>query len=220
MYGRKPFKKTFSTKKNPQRVFSSQSFKKDLKAFRKQISAVAERKNVDSNQGGGIDSVGTLYSMGLDGLAQGAGNLARLGNEITIRSISYKAELIVGDATNKIRCILFQWLAESASLTVLNNVIFNNSIAGFTTLSSYAKEYSGKFKILDDRLISLNTVNRPNITFEVMVNKGFMPSIRYNSQVAGNLVVKGAIYLLVLSDSNLAPNPTIGFESRITFTDV
>jgi len=190
-----------------------------VKKVRKAELAVAERKNVDSAQATTINTVGTIFSLGLDGLPQGTQMINRLGNEISLRSLNIRGELLTGDPTNQVRLVLIQWLSETASLTVMNNVIFNNALGGFTYLSSYAKEYAGKFKVLGDKLISLNTVSTPNKIFRFSVRRFASNVIRYNSQVAGNLVTKGGLFLLALSDSNVIPNVAISFESRITFVD-
>lgn len=209
---RRPFRKF-------RRYGRYKSGKMFIKKVRYAMKAISERKNVDSSQNASIDTVGSILSLGLDGLPQGTTMNNRLGNEITLKSVHIRGTVFPGEATNTVRLLLVQWLSETASLTVVNNVLFNNATAGFDVYSMYAKEYSGKFNILWDRSFAVSNAAAPNIIYNHIVNRKMIKTIRYNSQVVGNLVTKGALFLIALSDSAAFPHPTISFSTRITFTD-
>lgn len=213
---RRRFKKTYRRKK----TYGKYKAKKFAQRIRYAMGKVAEKKNVDGSQTFNVDSVGTIVSFGLDGLPTGTSNLNRIGNEISLGSIHMKGRLALGDSTNFVRLIVIQWLKETASFTAAQQLIYNNGIPGFTWGSFYAKEYSGDFKVLKDKTWNLTSVSNPVAYFNFMINKGYKRNIRYNSQLGGNLVVKGAILGLLISDSAVATHPNVTIESRINFTDV
>lgn len=184
------------------------------------MNKIAEKKNVDSSQATSIANTGSILSLGLDGLATGTNQLSRVGNEIYLKSLYIKGKVTIADTTNVVRVMIVQWMKETASFTALQQILFNNSIAGFTWESPYAKEQAGNFKIIWDRTFNLTNVQAPIILFRKRLTRGFKKNIRYNSQIGGNLVVKGALFLVALSDSLAIPNPGIDFETRINFVDI
>lgn len=214
-YRRRYKKRTYKRRRN---------YKKSQKIFQRKVKRVmdkySEKKNVDSNQTGAANTVTTIFSLGMDGLPQGTTMNTRVGNDVYIRSCTVNGVLTLGDATNYIRVTLLQWKKDTASLTTGQQVYYNNSLAGYTYLSQFAKEYAGDFKVIKDRTFRLDSVNVPTLRFKWFCTKGFAKNLRYNSQVAGNLLVKNALVLLVTSDSAVGPNPTIAFESRINYNDI
>lgn len=203
------------------RYVAKRRFKRFQRKVRSVIKTTAERKNVDSAQSGAIDRVGAFFNLGLDGLPQGTSTQSRIGNEIEIKSINIHGYITCADAFNYFRIIVFQWRKDATSLTVPNQILFNNNFSGFTWLSFYAKEYAGDFRILKDKTFHMELTPGPlTLPFHWLIKKRFNKNIRYNSQIGGNLTVKDSIFILCISDSALSPHPNIAFESRINFVDI
>lgn len=127
------------------------------------------------------------------------------------------------DSNNQTRAIVFQWLDSTVpSLTD----ILESSAAGFSVVSPIKVENRENINVLRDWCFSTYRTCYFGNTFESSSNSGngkvFIKGKKFDPvqfKQASNATQKGSIYILVISDSSVAPHPGFGYYSRLTFTD-
>lgn len=162
--------------------------------------------------GQGVTTGGYIISL-LTNLTPGSGyNNNFLGQKINPVGIKINWEVVCGDATNLMRIILFQWFDSTPPLAA--TVLQNNC------LSPVLIDNRENTKVLRDELVSLalpsNTGNAIASGSWYVKSKRIQQAY-YNANA--NIWQKGNLYLLFISDSIIAPSPTISYYSRVTFLD-
>jgi len=128
---------------------------------------------------------------------------------------------LAADLNNVTRFILFQW--DDNSVPTLADIVQD---VGAPWQSGINFDKREKLTILKDWQVSTWCTNTNGITaitssnshsgkFYIKGNK--MSPIKYNSNPFS--IEGGGFYMLVVSDSSIAPNPTYNFYTRMTFTD-
>jgi hypothetical protein len=151
----------------------------------------------------------------LSQIAQGDDEFNRSGNSIYIRSLNFKgyfSRAVAGDAVQKVRFILFidtQQIGDTApSVTdVLESANVNAHLSNLTV---------GRFKILNNMEITLDSVNKLSRNFDI--NVPMRHHVRYNGPLSTDQQ-KGAIYALLISTQTTANYPVITSEYRISYHD-
>lgn len=204
-------------KRGRRKKFSPQEkrmYKIAKKAIESNEKKVVELKNYDVEQAytvTGIPSTGQVDAL-TSGIAQGDTAITREGDQITLKSIFLRFEIIHGDSTNIFRIILFRWM--EATVPSISSVLESNVTAGYP-LSPLLRNANHRIQVLYDNLFAQSTNTNANIVEKVYVNKNLG---NCEWQQTGS-VESGQVYLLMVSDSGGAPNPTIKYYSRVTYTD-
>lgn len=143
----------------------------------------------------------------------------RNGVKVIPKSLEIKWHSDAGDSFNICRCLIIQWHVDSALVAPTLSQIFD------TTTSSYLpqnplnaeKVNQKKFTVLYDRTYKLiqNTTADPvlgSIKIYNTAKKKRMRDIYFNDGAVSS--GRNKLYLIALSDSTAAPNPSINFTGH------
>lgn len=152
-------------------------------------------------------------------VSQGSTASNRSGDEMYIKKIMNHEQMIVGDATNFVRVIWFQWFANSASITPTIGAILQNP--GVPTNSAINDTNSGGklFKVISDKcysLVSAGPGSCLSVKSEFYGKNIPRKTVEFNPSATSAF---NHIYVFVVSDSIAAPNPSYTLYSRCEFTD-
>lgn len=164
--------------------------------------------------GTNVTSGGTVYSC--CDMAQGDTDQTRDGNSIKPLGCKFQLRL-ANNATavnTAVRVMVIRDLQQVADTAPTVSDVLDTSIVG-----AYAAPLNnatvGRYKVLSDKLYSLNTVAKPQM--DLMWYQKLNGHIRYNGSAASD-IQKNGLYMLIVSDQ--ATNyPTFGFNTRLHFTD-
>lgn len=174
----------------------------------------SELKKVDYTAAGtNVTNAGTVVD--LNNIGQGDTDNARNGNSLYVRSLNWKGYLArptAGDVVQCVRLVVFmdtQQVGDTAP--TLNNVLDN-----ITPYSHLNSDTVGRFKILCNKVLTLDTAKSLSQQFEI--NIPMRHHIRYNG-TTGTDVQKGGLYLGFLSTQGTSNYPTISYEARLCYHD-
>lgn len=216
-----PLTKTTTMYRRPyRRYYKKRAYGKPSKNFSRKVKRVltkaAEKKFHDVSQAGSVSVTSTPVLVDLSSISAGDTDQTRDGDQLTIRSIHLKYQLVAGDSTNIVRIILFQWFMDTAVAgggPTAANILQSTT----NSMSSYTHDTRFQYKILDDKIVSLDTSSRDSYTLNRRIIKGFKKKIQFS---AAGTSGTNKIYLLYMSDSAAAPDPGLIYYSRLTFSDV
>lgn len=175
-----------------------------------------------------VPNTGLLINLellsGPNGITQGDLNFRqRNANRINLTSLYFQIDTFIptsGDNTNIVRMVLLQWLKDAPTLTAIQQVLYSGSTGGFNIYSPYNIDYVGSYKILCDKFLpmSFNGSNRIK-SVKKYITKSLYKNIVYTS--AGTPTInKGEFFLILVSDSQLAPHPAFEGNFRLRYTDM
>lgn len=189
------------------------------KAVKNLISRRMELDYYDNGlNGSAIGTIATIQG-GFSTPNQGVADGQRVGDKIMIKEFDFKFNLIFGDPTQVVRIILFRWYEDNTVAPTAAQILQNP--LGFSVNSGINHDNikKGLFHIMVDRTYALSgTGSTASIarTIKVFGRRLGRKGIEFNNGlVTGN----NHIYALFISDSTAAPNPTLNWYSRLTYTD-
>ncbi len=156
----------------------------------------------------GVDNAGTINT--LSDITQGLLDTNRVGDQVNPDRLRLSYSVNVGDSTNIVRMIIFQW--RLMSTPTLASILQYSTVAEVpyapTTIDT-----ASDYKILYDRTCYVST-NQAICGDVIEINlKG---KIQYQS---GGTSAINQIWIALVSDSGAAPNPTVGYVSALYFYD-
>jgi len=170
----------------------------------------------------GIPSSGATYQLSI--IAQGDTDTERDGDQLTLSSVNVRGRVHVGDTTNKVRIIFYQWRPVS---TPIISDILTAGVDGSTidTFSLYNHDKRSQFKILSDKtyvLAGFGTSASPHGPatekyFTLTFNKKLIKKLQYTNGSA--TVGSNQVWYLAISDSAATPNPLLSMKVRFNFYD-
>jgi len=172
----------------------------------------------------------------LTSIAQGIGQSARAGDEVSLKTITWRWTATVGaagliaaaDQFNVIRAIVFRYHLDDAIAAPTVAQILNTSTSTNLTIAPLNFDNVEEYTILkDENIVLYNTPiwNGSAVTWQHGVGgtlSGSQAPISLKGKIAfSNAGVNGAnhVYVLFVSDSAFAPNPLIELVSTVTYTD-
>lgn len=198
----------------------------------KMITSVPEKKYYDYGFNGiGISSTPAFYD--LISPLQDLTSDGAIGNQIRLLSLQFNLQFVLSDATNWIRMVIFQWYDDTTptgavttnAVPVWNRIFQFANGAGGTPIDQYERMSpylvgTGRgpiFKVLKDEQFTLD-VDNPQQLFKGFINKGYRKEIGLNYSI---VIPSGVnkIWVMLVSDSAAAPNPTITGNFRSRFID-
>lgn len=200
--------------------YSDKPSKSFARKVKKVINAVAEKKYHDIQAGTqSPDTSGVVVD--LSAVPQDttvSGDTVRVGDEIYIRSLQIRGNIIDADSYNAVRVIVFQWLMDTsiagAAPTVAN--ILQSIAGGYGTLSSFNHDSHTQYRILYDKVFLPDT-DDPIKYFKFYCSKFYRKKISFT---AGGTGAANKLYLLLISDSSVASHPRVDYVTRLNFTDM
>lgn len=148
------------------------------------------------------------------GLLRGTTESNYLGDKIIPVGLHCKIQLTRSDSTQLFRIIIIQNKAGGVPLlgTLLQNI---SSLT--TPLSLYDVDYEDTYRVLYDRLISMDSIRNTTMAFTIKIGQKRLRRIAFND--GSGTLEKGGIYLCIISDSAVTTHPTIDLRSRLYFKD-
>lgn len=204
--------------------YRKKSYKPKVSSNIKKYVASAIRKNTelksvdiqsDAQPVGGLG--GGAISQLVNGIALGTTDFERVGNAVKLKKLYMKANITFPDTTNFVRLLLLHDSAPNGLTPSLADVF---TFSGIPLRSFVRSDNSSRFSVLYDKLYSGGS-NGP-------VSKAINPATinlkgREMRFIGNGLnlsdIQKGAIYLYMISDSIVSPNPTVNFMFRVFYTD-
>lgn len=201
------------TMTRPRKSFRRYRYKKFVKKVKAIANKAGEKKFFATTSGGfqGVDWTGTITS--ISDISQGDTDVTRDGDQVYIRSLEFSWEVSVGDTYNIVRLLVVQWFPATTP-AVTDILLTNGSNDG--VLSPYNHDSRFQFKVLYDRKIHVNT-DMPNRSLKFRLYKNFR--YRRIQYIGGGTTGQNKIYIIKISDSGAAPNPTMANFGKLNFSD-
>lgn len=196
----------------------SKNQRKSVAKIAKQVAIGTHEKKFHGHAplvSSGVDFDGQGYSM--VSIAQGNTDSTREGDEIILRSLMVKGHVSIGDTTNYLRIVCYQYLSDANDGTPAPTDILSSVTVGTVNAphSFYVHDlYNKKIKILASRLLHVTTAE-PQKAFSINITK--FPRKKVNYQAGGLLPVNGGIYFMVISDSGVVTHPTVNAIFRLNY---
>lgn len=172
----------------------------------------------------GVDFAGSTYNL-LNDLVRGDNARNNFeGAHIQIKNIHIRGNVSVGDNSNIMRVVIFQWMDDTPPTTI--SILDNTGIIGGVNAPYATRNWSNRplYKILRDDLFDLQATSLnaggPNGNIKVLdywikskkITKTFYAA-------TSGAVQKGSVWMTIVSDSGSIPNPQLTFTCEIVFTD-
>ena len=181
------------------------------------IKANIETKYLSTSEALTVDYNGVIRK--LSGTIQGGADYQRVGDQITCRSITVRfAPTNTADTFNICRMILFRWTQDDNVTSPYASSILDST--GYTTapLSGWFFDAmrAKKFKVLYDKSFDTNADLSVASNFPRKVHIKLNSKVNYFNATANGT---GNIYMLLISDSSIAPHPIINYASQLFYVD-
>lgn len=182
------------------------------------IAPIMEKKHFDTAfTSYGMDNSFSQFT-DLSMIPQGVLDTQRIGDTVYIESIQFKFIVQSPDNWNYSRIQLIQWHEDTA----FSNPSMAITLQSATTIprdlvSPLQIDKNQKFTILYDKLFGqVAAAETQDISISLYKDKGFKRKLEFtNSSTTG----MGHFFLLVSSNSNVVPNPTLDGWVRIRYRD-
>lgn len=182
--------------------------------IRKQLNKAIESKHHDYlMNSSGVDFSGTMHD--LSQVNGGNSSITRVGDKIQPSQLDLRWQVTIGDTTNSIRMILFQWHPDDATDLPTTTEILQTIAVPEAPQAQYNTNFRSQYRVLKDVTIPLGASSRETVTGRWLINKHMRP-IHYNF---GAVTGVDKIYLMVISDSGAVPNPGFIGRWRMYFKD-
>jgi len=147
-------------------------------------------------------------------VTQGVTDSMRIGDVINPKSLNFRFNMVVGDATNFVRAIFYQWHPDNIGLVpgTANILLYNNTTVKRLT-SPYTVDQRKNFTVYWDHVFKMDATN-PIFS----INKTFrkLRKIHFN---AGGVTGSNHLYLVMYSDSAAAPDPIVDLTFQLMYQD-
>lgn len=159
-----------------------------------------------------IPNNGTVTA--LINISQGLLDIERVGDEIKLRTITFRYTVTVADNHNFLRFIIFQFKTSNVFPPSVSSVLNGTSP---THLSQYNVDNRSNYQVLYDRTHVMDTDDPAKI----ITGRVNMKYCKRKLQFIAGSPTQGTnmIYALAISDSSAAPNPSIIGEINFWYTD-
>lgn len=161
-------------------------------------------------------------------IAQGDTEETRTGNSILLKYISIQG-LVRNAATTPAPAVRLRLMVLEDTQEVVDNVgtytlgqILEYATSGTAITSPISSDYVGRFKILLNKVFSLDTINHPQQSFKAYIPMS-RKHVRYNGTTA-NDIQKRNVFWFIISDNDpstgsMYSNPTYNIQYRTAFYD-
>jgi len=176
-------------------------------------------KSVDTSGLTSITNSGGIIAINLP-VMQGTANGQRTGDEVEILAIECRRFYVYGDAIgNVVRFILFQTSGVGSLVTGISSVLSNGGSGAPDVTSHVIPFYGGNYvRVIHDECVNTCASSSKSIVYR---SDRWNPEIKIIPFQPGTVnAFNGVMYLLVVSDSGVTPNPALQYSFRIWYRDV
>lgn len=159
-----------------------------------------------------VDWLGGLNSF--TDIVQGSAQTQRVGDELRLKSIDLRYQIACADTTQCMRIIVFQWFQNT--VPTVNNILYSNGTAQ-APFGALNFEQRRNYRILYDRMHSLDIITEIQNGVHVRIWK--IPKRNIVFTTTGTTVGNNKCYIYFISDSSVAPHPTLTWQIRVNYTD-
>jgi hypothetical protein len=181
-----------------------------LNEIRKLINI--ETKIFDTASASSPDNAGTVIPLNL--IAQGVDFQNRVGDSLKMQKLEFNFRITIGSGTKTfVRMMVLRDLDNQGATPAVTDILQSADILA-------PKKYlnQDRFSVLVDEISSLNSVSIPNQVSEYdMAHEGHIKFLGNTAAAAS--MGKGSLFLLLLSNESAVNAPSVGYWSRIYFTD-
>jgi hypothetical protein len=176
-------------------------------------------KTVDTSGLTSITNSGGIIAINLP-VTQGTANGQRTGDEVEILSIECRRFYVYGDAIgNVVRFILFQTSGVGTLVSGIGSVLSNGGSGAPDVTSHVLPFYGGNYiRVIHDECVNTCQSSAKSIVYK---SDRWKPEINTIPFAPGTVnAFNGVLYLLVVSDSGVVPNPALEYSFRVWYRDV
>lgn len=191
-------------------------------SLKRRIAAATETKYEDVNTTNAAPVTMTEASAisNLAQVAQGAGLVQRVGQQITAKRLTGRYIVKYNGANSMARVIIVQYKKQSSSSTPSLAKIVENYSAGTGSVwspYSFTNQFTENFRVLYDKSHAIEASNQAAVR-ELSIPLNF--KIAYNGTLTTD-IEKNGIYMFMLSDQTVASGlgPLISYGMRLAYTD-
>jgi hypothetical protein len=145
-------------------------------------------------------------------ITQGVTSAQRVGYSIQLKELQFNVITVLGDTTNLIRLVCFRWRPSTTSDTPSIGELMNSSVAPW--VGQFLPFQPSRFQILSDVTFNMDAAHVQLQTTYTVPLKGIITQYDLSANTGMN-----HIYLMYVSDSGVAPNPTIRYTNQLLFKD-
>jgi len=178
----------------------------------------SEGETKHSNSSFNVSSSSTATYFQLSSIATGQSDVTRIGDEIRLTKLDIGFNMAVGDSTNILRVLIFQWNLQT---TPTDAEVFEDMTSNVTQLCGAVCRDSilaRKMRVIKDLRFTLNSINEVNIYRRYMLRLDRLRKTRY---IGGSTTLGvGQIWLMHISDSSAVTHPVLQSAYTLDFKDV
>lgn len=159
----------------------------------------------------------------LSQIPQGVTDSSRQGDRLHWRDIECRGWMEVGDPTNLVRIIIFQWSQNTTPLA--GNLLLPGFSGAIDVTSTYSHDNRQFYTILYDSFQSLvgngtaTTYPGTDTTQKTFYFKKKIPWVTVQYVGGSATVGSNQVWYLRVADSGVVPNPFVNFTTKFTFVD-
>ncbi len=195
-------------------------------SLKRRIAAATEIKyeDVNTTNAGPVSMVDTASIANLAQIAQGAGLVQRVGQQVTAKRLHVKYHVMANSGSTSsavtARVIIVQYKKQSSSSTPSLAKILENYATGTGAAwspLSFTNQFKENFNLLYDKLHAVDNVTNKSVIRQFSIPLNF--KIAYNGSATTD-IEKNGIYMFMLSDRAAGTYPPdIHYGVRLDFTD-
>lgn len=192
---------------------------RSVRQLRGMLEAEKKYHEISANYlagGSGSNQNGTTLL--LNGNAQGSTHTSRTGLSYLMKSLFYRGHIqIHPSASNtQVRIILFWDTQQVADTSAVTTNVLRDTGVSTAPLSPILLDNQGRYKIIKDIFVDLNSVSKPSYCFKnyMKLNK----QIKFNGTASSD-IQKNGLYMTLISSEGTALSPKVYINYRIGFYD-
>lgn len=191
------------------------------RVVKQELKKEIEVKFFDRVSTGNCDSLSLTAVSPCQGLIRGTGPNNYVGNKIQPRGLWLNIQTICADPPgNMWRIVIIQ---DKTTAGIPNmGTLFSSLGVGYPWLAPFNVDFRDTYNVLYDKRHLLTNDGASSTGFLPKVSKIYIPGSKMRSMsfttVAGSFDA-GSLWICMVSDSTVTPNPTFTLLSRFTFTD-
>lgn len=212
-------KKTFTRKKSnyAKRYRKKRLTEGRVKAIARAVTyKAAETKYLCTTKSAtSINTTTALIDFAWQQVPQGDGNGTRDGNMVRGMYLMFRGLVMNGDAENIVRLMV---------VTSQNDDVTGGELVAAAPDSVYActtPEFRAKYHMIWDHVINMRRITSSDGTTVLVQKKFNLKGLRLDyGGSATQIPTKHGLYLLAVSDSSIAPDPSIQYDCQFCYKDI
>lgn len=212
-------------RRGAKRVAGSKLNKRQVRQVKKIVNIGRETKYINFVQPGTAISNVPLAPQLICVIPQGLTDSQRDGDRIMLKPRLYMTyNAVVGDATNYVRFLVFQWKPLNNPVPTAADVLLTGSSGSIDFTSQYHHDARQLYKIMYDKVHRLagngSAATTPSTSITTIFQKVILkiPAKQQQYDSAG-VNHTNALYLVTVSDSAVIPHPQYSATVKTLFTD-